>query len=143
MTRAAGSALARLARLPLARLVAVGGACTALYVLLAWIGAERLGMPASLASLAAYAASAGVSYAGHRAFTFRSRRPHRESAWRFGLLAAAGYGVALAAPLALTDWLGAPPLASFLAVSVAVPALNALALSRLVFARALTVPLSR
>lgn len=139
----AGSARSGLARLPLVRLVAVGGACTALYVLLAFFGAELFGLPASLASLCAYATSAGVSYLGHRAFTFRSQRPHRDAAWRFGLLAAAGYAVALAAPLTLTDWLGAPPLASFLAVSVAVPALNALALSRLVFARALTVPLPR
>lgn len=127
-------------RLPLVRLVVVGGGCTALYLLLAWAGATLLGLPAGLASLAAYATAAGVSYAGHRVFTFRSGRPHRDAAWRFGLLAAAGYAVALAAPLALTDGLGAPPLASFLAVSVAVPVLNALALSRLVFARALTVP---
>ncbi|MGJ3261865.1 MAG: GtrA family protein [Salinarimonas sp.] len=138
-----GAGAGRLARTPLVRLLVVGGVSTGLYLGLAWIGGARLGLPAAVASIGAYALAAIVSYLAHRSFTFRSERPHREAAWRFGLVACIGWGAAIAVPLVLTDGLGAPPLASFLVVATAIPAANALALSRLVFARALTTPHSR
>ena len=143
MSGRAGRLAGRIATTPAARLVVVGAVCTGLYLAGAWTLSERLGLPAGLASLTAYMAAAVVSYFGHRTFTFRSSVPHARSAWRFGLLAVAGYVVALATPLILTDGLGAPAIASFLAVSIAVPAANAVALSRLVFLRSLVAPFAR
>ncbi|WP_052341221.1 GtrA family protein [Salinarimonas rosea] len=143
MRDAIAAAAGRLARTPLVRLLAVGGTSTGLYLALAFAGEARLGLPAAAASIGAYAVAAVFSYLAHRGFTFRSRRPHREAAWRFSLLTAAGWGAALAIPVVLTGAFGAPPLASFLVVAIAIPAANALALSRLVFARALTTPHSR
>ncbi|WP_372424886.1 GtrA family protein [Salinarimonas chemoclinalis] len=137
------AATSRLARTPLVRLLAVGGVSTGLYLALAFVGEARLGLPAAGASIGAYAVTASFSYLAHRGFTFRSTRPHREAAWRFSVLTAAGWGAALAIPIVLTDVVGAPPSASFLAVAIAIPAANALALSRLVFARALTTPHTR
>ena len=80
------------------RFALVGAAATAVYAGLAWAGTERLALPFPLASLAAYALAALLSYAGHRSLTFASRRRHREAAPRFGGIAAFGYAVALAAP---------------------------------------------
>ncbi|MGP9821713.1 GtrA family protein [Salinarimonas sp. NSM] len=143
MRRALAARAGRLARTPLVRLLAVGGVSTGLYLALASAGEARLGLPAAAASIGAYAGAAVFSYVAHRGFTFRTTRPHRETAWRFSVLTAAGWAAALAIPLVLTEGLGAPPLASFLAVAIAIPAANALALSRLVFARALTTPHTR
>jgi putative flippase GtrA len=117
------------------RFALVGAAATTLYAGLAWAGTEGLGLPSPLASIAAYALTALLSYAGHRSMTFASSRPHGEAAPRFGGIAVFGYVVALAAPWLLTEKLGAPSHAAILTTCVLVPIVNYASLAR-VFAPA-------
>jgi putative flippase GtrA len=114
-------------------LALVGGAATLAYMALAWSGTVLLSLPGSVASVLAYTLAALMSYAGHRRLTFRSSRPHREAAPRFIGVTALGYGIAFLLPLLLTDLIGAHPLIAIVLTCTAVPVLNALALSRLVF----------
>jgi putative flippase GtrA len=113
------------------RFALVGAAATALYAGLAWFGTERLDLPSPLASLAAYALAALLSYAGHRSLTFASRRRHREAAPRFGGIAAFGYAVAVVAPWLLTDTLDAPPYAAILTTCIVVPVVSYVSLARI------------
>jgi putative flippase GtrA len=112
------------------RFALVGAAATAVYAGLAWAGTEGLGLPSPIASLAAYAFAALLSYTGHRTLTFASRRRHREAAPRFGGIAAFGYVVALAAPWLLTERLGAPSYAAILTTCVLVPVFSYVSLAR-------------
>lgn len=127
----------------LRRLVLVGAAATILYAALAWSGTVLLGLASPLASVLAYALAAAPSYFGHRLLTFQSTRPHREAAPRFAGLTILGYLIAFAAPAILTDVLGLNPSVAIIVVCVAVPAVNAVALSRLVFRAPLLGPRSR
>jgi putative flippase GtrA len=116
------------------QLALVGATATILYAAFAWAGTALLGLASPLASVLAYALAAAPSYWGHRLLTFRSSRPHREAAPRFAGVSALGYGTALVVPLLLTEALGAHPLLAICLVCIAVPVLNAIALSRIVFA---------
>jgi putative flippase GtrA len=113
------------------RFALVGAAATALYAGLAWFGTEKLALPSPLASVAAYALAALLSYAGHRSLTFASRRRHREAAPRFSGIAAFGYAVALVAPWLLTEKLDAPPYAAILTTCVVVPIVSYVSLGRI------------
>ncbi|HYF55319.1 MAG TPA: GtrA family protein [Salinarimonas sp.] len=118
---------------PLPRFLVVGALSTLTYAMLAHLALAGLGWRADVASLAAYALAAAGSYAAHRTVTFRSRRPHRAAGWRFALVSVAGYGLAFAIPWLLTERLRWAPIAATGLVCVAIPMLNALALSRFVF----------
>lgn len=115
-------------------LVLVGAAATILYAVSAWAGTVLLGLASPVASLAAYAIAAALSYCGHRYLTFRSSRPHSEAAPRFAGVSALGYLLAFIVPALLTGFAGAPPLVAIIVVCIAVPVFNAVALSRIVFA---------
>jgi putative flippase GtrA len=111
---------------------AVGISATLFYLLVA-LTANTLGLGAVVSSLLAYTLSALLSYTGHRLLTFRSSASIRETAPRFAYLSIVQYVIALAIPLILTNFAGLPPLASFIAVCVIVPASSLLAMSRFVF----------
>jgi putative flippase GtrA len=117
----------------LACLALVGGAATMLYALITLVGAALVAAPVALVSVFAYGIAAALSYAGHRLFTFGQRGPHGAAPLRFAGLSLAGYGIAFALPLLISDLGGVSPIVPVLLTSVVVPALNALALSRLVF----------
>jgi putative flippase GtrA len=112
----------------------VGGTATAVYAVFTWVAVTLLGWPAPVGSLASYALAASLSYAGHRLVTFRDAAPSRRSGTRFTLIAALGYLAALVIPAFVTSLMGTPVEASILATCLAIPLMNYVALSRLVFA---------
>ncbi len=134
-----GAASLRRLRRP-ATLAVVGGLSTLLYAALAFLGTHLTPLPAAVASLMAYGSAAGLSYLAHRAFTFRLSGSHAGAPLRFAALSLAGYGIAFAAPLLLTDMAGYPPILPILVTCIAVPVFNAWALARLVFRAPLTSP---
>lgn len=123
-----------------ATLVLVGGASTLAYAALAWLGMRWLALPAAIVSLIAYALAAAGSYFAHRRFTFAVSGGHGAAPARFAALSLAGYAIAFAAPLLLTDIMGHPPIWAILLTSLAVPVINAVALARLVFRAPLMSP---
>ncbi len=110
----------------------VGGVSTVLYFILALCG-SAVGLPAFLSSLAAYAATAPVSFFGHRYLTFRSRAPLGETAPRFAAVALVQYLIALALPAALSDYAGLPPVIAYACVCVVVPVFSLFVMARCVF----------
>lgn len=115
----------------------VGLGSTALYAALAFLGADAFGLPPAPVSLIAYMIAGFASYLAHRHFTFAVSGEHGAAPARFALLSLAGYAIAFLAPLVLSHGLGYPPLMPILITCVAVPVINALALSRLVFGKPL------
>lgn len=111
----------------------VGGMATLLYAALATLGTQLTALPSSLVSLLAYALAACCSYLAHRFFTFNVTGSHGDAPARFATLSLAGYGIAFAAPLILSDGLGWSPVWPIAVTCIAVPLFNAWALSRLVF----------
>ncbi len=111
----------------------VGGFTTLLYAALAWAGVSVAGLPGWVASAGACTLAGLVSYFGHRHVTFRSTRAHGQTLGRFVAAAAAGYGMAIAAPVLLGDVLGFGPFVAIAAACIGIPLVNALVLSRLVF----------
>lgn len=116
----------------LVKFAAVGVSATLFYLLVA-LAANTLGLSAAASSLLAYSVSALLSYTGHRLLTFRSSASIRETGPRFVYLSIAQYGLALSIPVILTNLAGLPPLVSFVAVCVIIPASSLLAMSRFVF----------
>lgn len=119
----------------LLRFGSVGLVATGLYAGLAAAFAV-VGLAAVPASLTAYALAGVFSYLGQRHLTFRSTGPVSREAPRFGLLALAGWAIAAVAPAVLTDQLGLPVAVPILVTCLLVPALNFLAMDRLVFSGA-------
>ncbi|KMO39811.1 polysaccharide synthesis protein GtrA [Methylobacterium tarhaniae] len=64
------------------------------------------------AALAGYLAGAVVSYGLNRRLTYASARPHAEATWRFGIVAAIGFGLTWLIMAGLTRGLGLPYLAA-------------------------------
>ncbi len=110
----------------------VGGAATAIYLVVALAG-TALGFPAFLSSLAAYGIATLVSYGGHRMLTFRSAAPIAETAPRFAMLSAAQFGIALAIPAVLSDWAGISPGITYGTVCVLIPVMSFFLMARCVF----------
>lgn len=111
----------------------VGGTATMGYAALTWLLAAKAGLPAAIASLASYACVSVLSYLGHRHLTFRSRRPHRDTAGSFAAVSMGGYVLALAIPGLLSGALGAPIEVSVLVTCLVVPVFSCLAMTRFVF----------
>jgi putative flippase GtrA len=111
--------------------VGLGAACV--YFLIAWALSTQGVLPASVASFIAYLASAGFSYLGHKALTFRSSAPHRRELPRFALAGALGYAIAVIVPLVLTDFWRFQPVIAIVIVCIAVPVVNFLLLTFFVF----------
>jgi putative flippase GtrA len=63
-------------------------------------------------ALAGYLAGAVVSYGLNRRLTYASARPHAEATWRFGVVAAVGFGLTWLIMAGLTRGLGLPYLAA-------------------------------
>ena len=116
-----------------ARFAGVGAAATAIYAILAWGLTFLAGIPATAASVAAYAMAAVFSYFGHKRVTFRSGRPHAREVPRFVAATAIGLALAVAFPLIFTDRLHWPRLVAIVLTCIAVPAANYLILEFLVF----------
>ncbi|AWB25062.1 GtrA family protein [Methylobacterium currus] len=73
------------------------------------------------AALAGYLAGAVVSYGLNRRLTYASARPHAEATWRFGVVAAIGFGLTWLIMAGLTRGFGLPYLpAQLLATGVVV-----------------------
>ncbi|GJD63942.1 polysaccharide synthesis protein GtrA [Methylobacterium frigidaeris] len=73
------------------------------------------------AALAGYLAGAVVSYGLNRRLTYASARPHAEATWRFGIVAAIGFGLTWLIMAGLTRGFGLPYLpAQVLATGVVV-----------------------
>lgn len=60
------------------------------------------------ATLLGFIAGAAVSYVLNRRFAFESDRPHREAAWRFGVVSIVGFTLTGLIMAGLTGYLGAP-----------------------------------
>jgi putative flippase GtrA len=118
------------------RFAGVGIASTICYAVIALLFTEWLDLPATEASVIAYAIAALLSYLGHRRITFRSTGDHLREAPRFGLLVLAGYALAVAIPLFTGRLLGWSPGASILITCIAIPAANYLLMARAVFVNA-------
>jgi putative flippase GtrA len=116
----------------LSRFVAVGLAATMAYPVLFLSGLSIGLMSAPTASIFAYAISAALSYIGHRYFSFQSKEPHGAALRRFVPLTLLGLAVAGVMPLASSS-LGLPNWMAAIATCVAVPVINAVMLSGLVF----------
>lgn len=105
----------------LARFGLVGGASTLVHGLVLVLLVEAFRVWPAAANGMAFLAAFGVSYLGHRAFTFRSDRPHRESLLAYGLVAAGGGAGNFLLFVLLNDLMGAPYgwafLVSFLVVT--------------------------
>lgn len=120
-------------RAQVARFLGVGIVATATYVVLAWLGAEMVALPAAAVSLGAYFVASAISYLGHRAITFRLARPHLEALPRFLGVTIAGNVLAFVIPMVLTDLLGLAIAISIAVTCVSVPVFTYFSLSRLVF----------
>ncbi|TGD95625.1 GtrA family protein [Methylobacterium nonmethylotrophicum] len=106
-----GDALAALAR-QFVSYLGVGLAALAVHYGVL-IGLVETGRADSVrAALAGYLAGAIVSYGLNRRLTFGSARPHAEATWRFGVVAAIGFGLTWLIMAALTRGLGLPYLAA-------------------------------
>ncbi|OAS26598.1 polysaccharide synthesis protein GtrA [Methylobacterium platani] len=64
------------------------------------------------AALAGYLAGAVVSYGLNRRLTYASDRPHAEATWRFGIVAAIGFGLTWLIMAGLTRGFSLPYLAA-------------------------------
>ncbi len=115
------------------RFLLVGGTATLSYALLVTLANHWLPLPAGVNSLLAYGLSMPVSYAGHRLFTFNSARAHGQTAPRFMLTSAVGYGFAFLIPAVMTDALGWSSHLATLASCTAIPLVNFIMLSLFVF----------
>jgi putative flippase GtrA len=115
------------------RFLLVGGTATLSYALLVTLANLWLPLPAGLNSLLAYGLSMPVSYAGHRLFTFNSARAHGQTAPRFMLTSAVGYGLAFLIPAVMTDALGWSSHLATLVSCTAIPLVNFVLLSVFVF----------
>ena len=75
-------------------------------VLIGFVEARLMGpVPATLLG---FLAGAAVSYALNRRYSFSSDRPHREAAWRFGVVSVVGFLLTGLIMAGLTGPLGAP-----------------------------------
>jgi putative flippase GtrA len=120
----------------ISRFALVGIGSTLIYALCAFFLSRGQGsaiLPATSASVAAYAIAALFSYTGHKYFTFVSSGDHAMELPRFLLLTASGLAVAFVLPGLLTQMLGIPASIPILLTCVAVPVVNYVVLRRWVF----------
>jgi putative flippase GtrA len=119
----------------ISRFALVGIGSTLIYALCALFLSRGQGaaLPATSASVAAYAAAALFSYAGHKYFTFVSSGTHAMELPRFLLLTASGLIVAFALPELFTQVLGIPASIPIVLTCVVVPVVNYVVLGRWVF----------
>ncbi len=121
----------------ISRFALIGGASTLIYAACAFILSGGIGpmiLPAVLASIAAYAAAAIFSYAGHKYVTFVSGGAHVFEAPRFVALTALGLAISWFLPAVLVGGFGLAPLVPIMITCIVVPVLNYVVLDRWVFA---------
>lgn len=117
----------------IARFCTVGLLVTVTYASMAWTLTVAAQWPATAASLVAWACATSISYFGHRMVTFRSTGQHNIAVPRFSLMAGLSLSLVLIVPAILTDHLGLHPAIAIGIVSIAVPALSYVVMSRLIF----------
>ncbi|TIS60157.1 GtrA family protein [Mesorhizobium sp.] len=119
----------------ISRFALIGIGSTLIYATFAFFLSRGQGalLPATLASVAAYAVAALFSYTGHKYFTFMSNGNHAMELPRFVLLTASGLVVAIVLPGLLTQVLGIPASIPILLTCIAVPVVNYVVLGRWVF----------
>ena len=120
----------------ISRFALIGIGSTLIYAVCAFFLSRGQGagpLPATLASVAAYAIAALFSYTGHKYFTFMSGGNHAMELPRFLLLTASGLIVAIVLPGLLTQMLGIPVSIPILLTCIAVPVVNYIVLGRWVF----------
>ncbi|TIO76107.1 MAG: GtrA family protein [Mesorhizobium sp.] len=121
----------------LSRFAVIGVSSTLVYgvcaLLLSGGGTRAALLPATLASVVAYAIAGLFSYAGHKYYTFMSAGDHTFELPRFLLLNAIGLATAIALPVVLTERLGMPAAIPVVLTCISVPLVNYIVLGRWVF----------
>ncbi|RWX68797.1 GtrA family protein [Mesorhizobium sp. M4B.F.Ca.ET.089.01.1.1] len=121
----------------ISRFAVIGGASTLVYAVCALAlsrgGTGTAMLPATAASVVAYAIAGLFSYAGHKYFTFMSAGAHAFELPRFALLNAMGLATAIALPVVLTERLGMPAAIPIVLTCIVVPLVNYIVLRRWVF----------
>ncbi len=118
------------------RFAVIGVCSTLLYAAIALVFMNGRGADASTSavSVAAYAAAAVFSYAGHKYFTFVSAGRHRLEAPRFLAVTLVGLLISFLLSAVLSDSLGLPPQAPVALTCLIVPIFNYFVLDHWVFA---------
>jgi putative flippase GtrA len=104
------------------RFAAVGVAATLTYLAISLV-LLRLNVPPQIANAGAFGLSLVLSYAGHYAFTFRSREAHTRTGTRFALATAALFAVC-SGVLQIALWLSVPPRVGAALVAILYPVLS-------------------
>ena len=99
----------------------VGIAATATHAGVAVALVEAASVPFLWANALAYGCAVGVSYGGHRGWTFDARGAHKVQVPRFVVVSLAGLGLAQAIGWAVNDGLGLPYGVALACVVVGVP----------------------
>jgi putative flippase GtrA len=81
---------------------------------------ELAGISALAGSLMGYSAGGLLSYVLNRSHTFRSDRPHEETAWRFALIVFVGFALTYLCMRFLVENAGVPYLPAQIATTAAV-----------------------
>jgi putative flippase GtrA len=116
------------------RFAVLGGASTALYVGIVWLGTAVLHIPPLLMNVIGYLAVLPINFILHRNFTFIARSPVGGQVQRF--LIVHGFNLMTSSLVyVVADLFGAPTLLAIMGVCIVVPACQFLALDLWVFRR--------
>lgn len=100
------------------------GICATLTYLGVSLVVQRLwGQPLTSSSLG-YLASVGISYAGHRSFTFETERPHLTTGPRFLAVSLCGFVLTNLIVAVITEFAGLPFALAAALVAIVIPLFN-------------------
>ena len=102
----------------------VGLGATLVYAVVTAAANEAFAVAPVVASIIGQAASTGVSYLGHSAFSFRVRPNHRDFLWRFLAIAALAFALAAGITWLIADVGRLSPRIAIAAVTVVIPIVN-------------------
>ena len=116
------------------RFAVLGGASTALYVGIVWLGTSVLHIPPLLMNVIGYLAVLPINFVLHRNFTFIARSPVGGQVQRF--LIVHSFNIMTSSLVyVVVDLFNAPTLVAIIGVCIVVPACQFLALDLWVFRR--------
>ena len=134
MRRAFSQSLLRGHRTRVLRFAVLGGASTALYVGIVWLGTSVLHIPPLLMNVIGYLAVLPINFVLHRNFTFIARSRVGGQIQRF--LIVHGFNLMTSSLVyVVADLFSAPTLVAIVGVCIVVPACQFLALDLWVFRR--------
>ena len=116
------------------RFALLGGASTALYIALVWLGTSALNIPPLVMNVIGYLAVLPVNFILHRNFTFIARSPVAGQVQRF-LIVHSFNLMTSSLVYVIADHFDAPTLVAIIGVCIVVPACQFLALDLWVFRR--------